>query len=57
VVGTVPLGTECLSPLILASFKGDMYAVPRSAVVLKPGLKLKSETLVARCELSEFSVG
>jgi hypothetical protein len=47
----VPLGTECLSPLILASFKGDMYAVPRSAVTLKPGIKTKSDVLVARCEL------
>jgi hypothetical protein len=49
VVGSVPLNTECLPGLILASFKGDMYAVPRSAVTLKPKIKVKSEVLVAHC--------
>jgi hypothetical protein len=56
VVGTVPLGTSCEPGIVVASFKGNMYAVPRSAVVLKPDIKLKSETLVARCELP-LSVG
>jgi hypothetical protein len=57
VVGSVALGTACEPGIVIASFKGDMYAVPRSAVVLKPDIKLKSETLVARCALSELSVG
>jgi hypothetical protein len=49
VVGSVPLGTECLPGLVLASFKGDMYAVPRASVTLKPKIKVKSEVLVAHC--------
>jgi hypothetical protein len=52
VVGSVPIGTECLPGLVLASFKGDMYAVPRTVVKLKPKITLKSETLVAHCAVS-----
>jgi hypothetical protein len=53
VVGSVPIGTECLPGIVVASFKGDMYAVPRTAVTLKPAIKqTKSETLVAACAVS-----
>jgi hypothetical protein len=53
VVGSVPLGTECVPGIVVASFKGNMYAVPRSAVTLKAAIKqTKSETLVAACAVS-----
>jgi hypothetical protein len=57
VVGTVPLGTECGEALIVASrVKGNFYSVPVNLVALKPDVRVKSEVLVARCELP-LSVG
>lgn len=48
-VGTVPLGTSCIEPALLAASGNDWYEVPRSAVTFKVGNVKTTSKIVARC--------
>jgi hypothetical protein len=53
IVGTAPVGTPCIGPLIRIWLTGvTFYEVPRSMITLKLGAKPRSSMLVGKCRMS-----
>lgn len=48
-VGTVPLGTQCLSAPLVVTADGEYRQIPLDAVSVAPNTKLKTSTLIALC--------